>query len=199
MQFTSQPPEVPTPEIVDRYNEQFNTSDVGLSDRSLELLFSQFPGNVEPEHVLLKVMALNATYNTRVLDIHLVKVAIAICKTSIDEKLALGSPELVNDILFAFKSVGIKRYYSFVTKYCSWHQPEKYPIYDSYVDDLLWQYKNAYRFTAFRRYALADYIQFKSVIEAFRNIYALTGYSYKQLDKFLWGYGKEYYWTRNRP
>ncbi|UTW70364.1 hypothetical protein KHA80_07545 [Anaerobacillus sp. HL2] len=35
-----------------------------------------------------------------------------------------------------------KNFYSFATKYCSHHNPLDYPIYDSYVDEVLRHFRN---------------------------------------------------------
>ena len=91
-----------------------------------------------------------------------------------------------------FEVSGKKRYcFSFATKYCSWHVPEHYQIADSFVEKLLIAYRNRDRFVAFENKALHDYTRFKEIVEAFRRRYGLTNFGFKELDKFLWLYGKE--------
>ena len=70
--------------------------------------------------------------------------------------------------------------------------PDAYPIYDSFVDRLLWEYQRLDRFSAFKRNDMwSDYLKYRQIIEDYRQFYGLTEFSFKQLDKFLWQYGKE--------
>jgi len=43
----------------------------------------------------------------------------------------------------------------------------------------------------FKRDELRQYSRYKEIIEGFRVNYGLTQLSFKELDKFLWSYGKE--------
>ena len=54
-----------------------------------------------------------------------------------DGSLTAGDPALVDQI--ACLTVGGKqrRHYSFATKYCSWHQPRQFPIFNNQVASLL--------------------------------------------------------------
>jgi hypothetical protein len=53
-------------------------------------------------------------------------------------------------------------------------------------------YQRMDRFAAFVwQQELSDYLNFKRTIEVFRETYGLTEFSFKELDKFLWLYGKE--------
>jgi hypothetical protein len=90
--------------------------------------------------------------------------------------------------------MGEKRrfFYSFATKYCSWHAQDGYPIYDSFVDRLLRLYRQRDSFACFTNAELWHYPTFRSVIQAFQRHYGLTEFSFKEVDKFLWVYGQEY-------
>jgi hypothetical protein len=111
-----------------------------------------------------------------------------ILKLKIDQQLEQQSPELVDQI--AMTPIG-RRNYSFASKYCSWHVPEAYPIYDRYVDELIWAYQKTDKFAEFKRKELKIYPRYKEVIQAFISYYRLTQFSFKEIDKFLWQYGKE--------
>ena len=84
--------------------------------------------------------------------------------------------------------------YSFATKYASFHCPEKYPIYDSFVDDALWNFKgdkkNKDKFFEIYRYELKDYEKFTGVMQRFRNVYELEKFTWKELDRYLWLVGR---------
>jgi len=56
---------------------------------------------------------------------------------------------------------------------------------------LLWTYQQQDQFTAFKRQELWQYPRYKKIIEYFRDHYALTQFGFKELDKFLWRYGKD--------
>lgn len=192
----SQRPHVPTPELIEEKIRRFDASGAGISDKALTDLFTAFPNNVQYEHVLLKAISLNALYYTNIKAIYMVATHVWQC--DIDFRLAAKSPEVVNEIARTrMKDGKIRWNYSFASKYCSWHQPDAYPIYDGYVDSLIWAYQKHDKFSKFRRGDLfADYCQYKRVLEAFREYYGLTEFSFKELDKFLWVYGKEYFGAR---
>jgi len=118
-------------------------------------------------------------------------VAEHISSRNIDAKLRDRSLELVGEIAHIEINGKLRNNYSFASKYCHWHQPEKYPIYDSYADNLLWRNRKQDKFIAFTQAELLQYPRIKQIIEDFKNHYGLSQFSFNDLDKFLWGYGKE--------
>jgi hypothetical protein len=81
--------------------------------------------------------------------------------------------------------------YSFATKYCNWHNKESYALYDSFVAKILLAYQRQDRFSVFKQSDLKDFIKFLKIIYDFINFYGLARYNLKEIDKFLWIYGKE--------
>jgi hypothetical protein len=79
------------------------------------------------------------------------------------------------------------------TPICSHHRPLDYPIYDSYVDEVLRYYRKHDGFAAFKNDDLKNYTRFKSILEEFRNFYQLGKYSLKELDKYIWQLGKTHF------
>ena len=61
-----------------------------------------------------------------------------------------------------------RRHYSFATKYCSWHQPEQFPIFDNQVASLLLLYKRQWAFSEFNHDSLRNYDAYKAVIRSFQ-------------------------------
>jgi hypothetical protein len=186
-------PEKPTPALVSEYVHKFDSGPNGVADRELSKLFRAFPENVEYYPVKFKVLALNDVYKTGIIAVTLV--VEHILQLNIDPKLAQRAPELVNEITPTPDKAGkIRRNYSFATKYCSWHVPDAYPIYDSFVGKLVYEYRQDEKYCDFFRQneLSSDYLKFKGVIESFRNHFGLTKFGFKDLDKFLWLYGKEY-------
>jgi len=181
-----------------RYVRLFDTDpSSAVPDRALARLFAQYPGNTTQEEVLLKVAALNSLYYTSIFGV--VAVAQHIVSLGVDALIAEGSPHVVEQIAVVELSRRRRRNYSFATKYCSWHAPSHYPIYDSLVERLLWGYQNAVGFHDFKRQDPQHYETFRAVIDAFRSHFGLGQFTYKELDKFLWKYAREVFVDRGRP
>lgn len=183
--------QAPTPALVRAYIQRFDEGRDGLVDKALFELFRTFPENTRTKHILFKVLGLNALYTTGIIAVR--PVAKHILSLNIDAKLAAGDATLVNEIARTPMGNGkVRRNYSFASKYCSWHAPEAYPLFDSVVEKLIMAYQRMDRFAAFVwQQELSDYLNFKRTVEVFRETYGLTEFSFKELDKFLWLYGKE--------
>jgi len=180
----------PSVEMVQKYISRFDNDDeLTVVEDVLSELFGKYPDNQKLRDILIKATTLNSLYNTNIYAI--VKMAKHILNKNIDAKLREGSPEIVDEI--ARIEIGGKKRnnYSFASKYCHWHYSDIYPIYDGYVDDLLWRYRKRDKFEEFTRVELRQYPRYKQIIEAFKSHYGLSQFRFKDLDKFLWGYGKE--------
>src|SRR5690606_36386235 len=109
----------------------------------------------------------------------------------IDTRLDAGDPALVDDIARVRCGSKARRFYSFATKYCAWHRPDDYQIYDSQADAALWAYRRQHSFATFRRQDLQTYRRFIEVIDAFRRCFGIEGVGRKELDMFLWEIGRQ--------
>jgi hypothetical protein len=181
----------PTVTIVKWYSAQFSSQTFsGQSAQGIRKLLDAFPSNVELCDVLIKVATINALYATNIYAIY--PVAQHILNLQIDARLAQGDLTLVHDIARIQIGGKWRSNYSFASKYCAWHVPETYAIYDSYVDWLLWRYQQDERFfkDGFRRYELKDYPTFMSIMLAFRRFYGLERLTLKEIDNYLWLYGQ---------
>ena len=164
-------------------------------ERALDKLFLVLCNkNIDQYEILLKCSTLNDFYSTNIYDIYSVALHILFIK-DLDYRLAKGDLSLVEEI--AHVKVGrdqVERtFYSFATKYCSHHQPSKYAIYDNYVEKVLIFFKNRDHFCDFKNKDLKDYPKFISVIKQFMAYYKLSKFTLKEIDKYLWQLGKEYY------
>lgn len=94
-------------------------------------------------------------------------------------------------------------YYSFATKYCSFQSrafnEDSYPIFDSFVAGMLIGIRDAnYKeligndVWKFRNNELRSYKTFRGIINNLREVFGLQDYTYKQIDRYLWLYGKEH-------
>ena len=158
-------------------------------DAALSLVFRSYPKNTDLPAVLLKVATLNALYATNIYG--LFDVAAHIVRARVDEALARGSHEVIETIACVEIGGRRRRNYSFATKYCSWHDPDAYPIFDKFVNNMLLAYKAECSFADFRESDLRKYPSFVDVLSQFREYYRLAGFSLRELDKFLWWQGRE--------
>lgn len=179
-----------------KYLEKWDSLNIYVEhEKALEMIFRQDPVfmlNTDIRHVIIKCSVLNDFYATNIYQIEPIASAIVSIE-GFDDMVREGNPDLVERIA---SIEGVKnRNYSFATKYCSHHNPEAYPIYDRYVADVLMFLRKKYPdIMPFRkRDELKDYTTFVSAIEAVRQHFGLENYSYKDIDRYLWQLGKDYY------
>ena len=163
-----------------------------LQESSLDkLFFKTYPNNTDINDILIKASSLNDFYSTNIFSIF--PVAKHILELNIDERLKTGDEKLVNDIAKITINGKEKFFYSFATKYCSHHYPLLYPIYDSYVEKILLYFKNNDNFYSFNKSDLKDYSQYKTILINFKKFYNIDNYNLKEIDKYLWQLGKEFF------
>lgn len=189
-------PNIPKPSKaqVETYLQSWNElENYHLQEDALDkLFFTLCPENKEISDILLKVAALNDFYSTNIFSVY--PVAKHIQSLDIDSRLSAGDVSVVKDIQRVTIRDGVeKNFYSFATKYCSHHKPLDFPIYDSYVEKVLCHFRDQDGFASFRSSELKDYTRFKEVLIAFRTFYDLEEYNLKQIDKYIWQLGKEYF------
>ena len=163
-----------------------------LQEDALDKLFIKLcPYNTSITDILIKVATLNDFYSTNIFSVY--PVAEHILSLNLDDRLKAGDMSLVGDIQKIVIDGAERNFYSFATKYCSHHNPLDYPIYDSYVDKVLRYFRNQDGFSDFANEDLKDYIKFKRILTDFKKFYGLDQYSMKQLDRYIWQLGKEYF------
>ena len=160
------------------------------AEETISLIFSRWPENRKFAPVHAKVVVLNTLYSSGLRTIDTYPMARQIVGLDIDACLRDGDPMLVRDICRLDLPRGRTVFYSFATKYCAWHEPDLFQIYDSYVDELLWAYRSRFSFHAFKRMDLGTYRKFLAVIDKFKAAFGLECLSRKETDKFLWSEGK---------
>jgi hypothetical protein len=176
----------PTVELVEAECKAFDLEN-WLAEEALGQLRAQFPLNTDIRHVLLKVLVLNKLYGTMIRDIEVETVAKHIVGLGIDPLLAQGSLQAVTLIT---DCPNVRQYLSFASKFCSWHNPTAYPIYDGNVRECLSLYQKQDSFAQFRNKEDLYYYQklFDAVL-AFSSHYGLNSLTFKQLDKFMYRVG----------
>ena len=188
--------ESPTPAAIKRYLDQWKTLDnYHAQENALNKLFwDSCPLNSNLDDVLLKVATLNSFYSTNIYNVF--AMARHIVSLEIDVRLERGDESLVMDIASGHGIKNVRsgkeiQFYSFATKYCSHHRPQIYPIYDSYVEDLLIYLRDSDQFSSFHRNDLRDIFVFKETLIKLQKFYSLESFSLKEIDQYLWQYGKE--------
>lgn len=165
-----------------------------LGETSLDKLFHEtYPKNDDYSEILAKVILLDKIYSTNIYYPFIMSENI-LNIIDFDTRVRMGDLSLIDEIAHIITPKGsTKRCYSFATKYCNRHNPEYFPIYDSYVDKLLFNLNKLDNFTSIKRDELKQYGIFKETILKFKSFYSLQEFSLKEIDQYLWSYGKETY------
>lgn len=201
--------EMPTIEKIDGLIEKFD-EDQRLNERTVETAFFSLDNN-SLENIIIKVIVLNNRYSAGLNDnkpsektLERVKTinpnVIQVAKKIADFEMR-GRFDSCKDISDVAKLINdfqsfpkpYSQPYSFITKYCSFRRPDiDIPIVDNYVRALLivMNEKGGYYGEKITNSLLADYNEFLKVINVFSEEYA-KGYSFKEIDKYLWQYGKD--------
>lgn len=197
---------IPTPSAaeVQEYLALWRTRNDEKLDSALTTLFQTMPRNTDVGEVAVKVAALNGLYGTGILAVW--DLARHIASLDIDARLTEPAinASLIAQIAHLKTKRNVRHNYSFATKYCSFHRPDLYPIYDSLVEGVLntllqqgetfdrlgpgehWRTYPASCESISRNYAV-----WCRSIDRFRNHYGLEAFSIRDIDKYLWTLAKE--------
>ena len=184
----------PSKKIIDGYiNKWDHLEDHYVwEQKSLDKLFhDDYKYNNDLKEILIKCSCLNDFYSTNIFQVY--PVAKKIYDLQIDKRLEKADPTLVNDIATIEVAGKKKHFYSFASKYCSHHNAIDYPIYDYFVNRMLVYFQNQDHFSNFKREDLRDYPKFINVLHDFKKFYDIDNYNLRDIDKYLWIAGKEYF------
>lgn len=171
-----------------RYLAEWDSKGYADIDASIFAVISANQGH-DLDHVRAKVAIIRAKYHPGVIDVEVMARHISDV-ANVQERLNGGDLSLVNDIAQCRMARG-QWYYCFASKYCSFHNPDGFPIYDYFVKKVVWRYINEHSnegrlpFESLRRYD-----EFVSYYKRMIRESALTG-GYKNIDKYLWQLGKK--------
>lgn len=161
-------------------------------ESSLDKLFHEtYKDNTDLNEILIKCSCLNDFYSTNIFLIY--PVAKNIYDLKIDDRLNKGDSSLINDIAHVTINGVEKTFYSFASKYCSHHNSINFPIYDYFVDKMLWYFQKKDKFSNFSKEDLKDYVKFKNILMDFKKFYDIDEYNLRDIDKYLWIAGKKYF------
>jgi hypothetical protein len=196
------PVPTPSPDQVRKYLARWREGVNERIDAALRIAFEAMPKNNDVGQVAVKIAALNGLYSTNIFGV--VQVARHIVNLDIDATLAEHTvdPDLIEKIANVEIGGKRRRNYSFATKYCNFHRPDVYPIYDSLVVGVLnTLLKQGEAFDTFTRgeHWGTDYSIWHRSISRFRRHYDLGEFSIRDIDKYLWMLAKERKATRAGP
>lgn len=156
----------------------------------IKLFASTYPLNINLDEIVIKVSALDNLYSTQLrMSGGCVQMSHHIKALNIDHRLQSGDLSLVDDIANITLPDGkSSRLYSFASKYCSFHRPEVFSIYDSYVDGVLKHFNKIDGFYG-KGMNNKDYLKYIDAINSFITFYELEEHSLKEVDKYLWQLG----------
>lgn len=174
---------MPDENDIEHFVEMFGHDKIyHANDNAIRNLIRTFPANTNLSEVLPKVVTINQLYSTRIQNpIPMAWHIYAL--EGLDDEIADGLTscvERIGRIIMKDKSI---YFYSFASKYCSWHNLNAYPIYDIFVELSLNHFD-------VKQGNLRIYENLKASVDNFREKYRLTRFTYKEIDKFLWLYGK---------
>jgi len=189
----------PTNSEIDKYLDIWNGDEKFYKpEKALIKLFNGcHANNKDKDDVLIKVYALNDSYDTFVLN--QVRMAQHIANQNIDENLRADNLGLaIVDKIRKGHSIRNRygteiNFYSFATKYCSFHKPDKYPLFDSNVERALKYFKKRHcsKLFTFNNTDLRVYEAFVGIIRKFQEIFGLQRFSLRDIDKYLYLVGRE--------
>lgn len=192
-----------TENLMSTYRREFDDK-YGVREKALEEVFLKYRDTHIESEILIKVILLNHIYSAglnsnppleenknkkRQVDVDEMAKRLS---TISDELNVLFHDEskphvAVNKILDLFSDECYFKPYSFATKYCNFHNPDKYPIADSFSKGVLYYYfEKKYKQKQFNNYK-----DFCEIYGIFKKCVCVKELSVKEIDKSLWMFGKK--------
>lgn len=194
--------ERPTCEIVKKYIKEFDSEEKEKEDILNDIFKERFPKNNNLTEIVIKTSALNSLYSTRIRNVDIIKLAKHIKEKNIDVRLE--EIKSISDAKKAIKLVerigktpkgpnGMKKNaLSFASKYCSFHRPDVFPIYDGYTKIILRELNEKYNYYGEKvPKEIESYSKYYDIYNSFIDFFKLSEFSYKEIDKYLWKKGKD--------
>lgn len=166
------------------------------NDAVLNALFDRIASpQIATEHAVYEaVVALNYLYSTRLDNSYATAANI---HTRINEIKNTNPPEVIDTLTCINHSKDAKEdhIYSFASKFWSFLKPDTYPIFDRYSSNLIClylQHKNVSPEHVEHKIKknLGNPTYYKGAFDEFQELYDLEKRTYKEVDIFLWMYGK---------
>lgn len=170
---------------IEEYNVRFDKGESGRQDE-LIAKFSKL-SEINENNIIAVAALINTLYSTHIYPSDFENLIQQIINVNdLKNRLNNGDISLVSEI----SKVGNKEYLSFASKFCAFFNNAKYPIYDRISREILSDINKKYGFTNRFCKDKIPYDRFVSIYNAFISAFDLQNYTYRQIDKFLWGKGK---------
>ena len=176
--------------IIKDYFDKFRGQEGYFVEDNRALHYFQInPTNTELQDVLLKVREIR---DEDLIGQEAEDAMVAhIVSLNIDANLQSKDHQIVMDIASLEFRGQPRFYYAFATRYCCYHHPEIYPIYDLLIEQFLRLHYKRINGTAIEDQQLLEYTAFKILMEEYLNASHLPLSNYWELDKFIWTYGQQ--------
>lgn len=171
------------------------TDNYGPENELITRCLQKFPNNTDPDVVAMKVGLIDITNSTHLSQhkskISMVELAnIITAIPDIDERIAAGDPEVVNEIA---RSNGKINLFSFASKYCCYHNRnlygrDDYSILDTVLKEYLPRYFNDITRGQIQKWQDGfDYKSYNDYITHKLDEYSITvKYRKRKFDHFVW-------------
>lgn len=155
-----------------------------------------------PIYTYTKVSLINDNYSTHLSSAEKSAISKILYDFSEDIQKRNYNRDLIDNIRSECRKPNMlnKDPYSFITKYCCHHNPDNYPIFDSYVEIMLkWfsDLEDVPFHTTDKNSDFCNYDFFRNVLMQFKEYCEtnriIESISYRNLDKYLWSAGKEFF------
>ena len=185
----------PTETIIKKFVNDFNKNNLYDSENYLAAirLTEAFFSNNDYKNIFIKVNFINGAFKTTIGDTFGVSKQIFENVKDIDNRLEGGDTSLVNEIArYKVSNSNKVRYnFSFATKFCHCHKPDKFPINDKFVRNSLFEFNKHFKFSKFTKKNLLDYDNFLRVLKDFKKLLDHDEIGNAIIDRFLWALGKQ--------
>lgn len=166
-----------------------------IQENALNKLFHAIPENSNPIDVWKKVSLVDSYYSTNLKEGIWDAVLNIVDLDNFNQRVSDGDWGVVEEIskVYSAKTSNVKESISFASKYCSRMQPDKFPIYDKYVRQMLALIQKYHPFLEKAEDIKSidkNYIAFANVMSEFCTFFFGNEIDYKMADRYLWTWAK---------
>ena len=187
--------DLPTPsneQVLIYLSKQKNIKEYYYREKAMEKLFQEMcVKNETVEDILIKVSSLNNVFDIGVNEVF--RMVKHIESLDVDSRLKVGDITLVMDISRMKPGKITKNCFSLASKFCGYHKPEEYPMYNEYTEEILKYYRDKDGFSKFSDEDIRDYVKYKGIIMDFRKFYNLEKYDFLKLGQYMAQLGREFF------
>jgi len=160
--------------------------------KAIDLAIKTWPKNNNVSQVIIKCALINGFYSTGLKEKDLSSIAHRIVKSQ--EFQSRFSSGVVCKLTTFTRKAATTNSYSFASKYCNFHYPEDFPIYDSFVFNAIKYLRTNDKNSKLKiNKNHENYPDFAEYVKQVRDIHLGKEVKLTDLDHYLWIRGKEIY------